>query len=306
MSRLPENEPECDRPRSAVIQLVIQSRPRDLGGFSVRRALPSPLRRLVGPFIFFDHMGPVTFGAGQGIDVRPHPHTALATITYLFEGEFVHRDSLGSTQAIRPGDVNWMIAGRGIVHSERTSQEVRARGGPVHGLQTWVAFPLKDEDTPPRFEHHPSSAMPAVELPGAHLRIVAGSAYGRTAPTGVLSPTLYAHALLDEGATLPIDDTHEERAVYVVDGAVECDGERFESGSMIVLEPHARAAVLAHGAANLMLVGGASLDGARHIYWNFVASSKERIERAKADWREGRFPKVPGDDVEFIPLPDDS
>jgi redox-sensitive bicupin YhaK (pirin superfamily) len=306
MSRHAENEPECHRPGGAVIQLVIQSRPRDIGGFTVRRTLPSPLRRLVGPFIFFDHMGPVTFAQGQGIDVRPHPHTALATITYLFEGEFVHRDSLGSTQAIRPGDVNWMVAGRGIVHSERTPPEARARGGPVHGLQTWVALPLKDEDIPARFEHHPSSTMPVVELPGAHVRIVAGNAYGQRAPTGILSPTLYAHVRLAAGSTFPIDDTHEERAVYVVDGAVECDGERFESGSMVVLEPRARAAVSAHIPANLMLVGGAPIDGARHIYWNFVASSKERIERAKAEWRAGRFPKVPGDEVEFIPLPDDS
>jgi redox-sensitive bicupin YhaK (pirin superfamily) len=260
---------------------------------------------MVGPFIFFDHMGPITFAPASGIDVRPHPHIALATITYVFEGEFVHRDSLGSEQVVRAGDVNWMVAGRGIVHSERTSPEVRARAAAMHALQTWVALPVEDEEMEPRFEHHPSSSIPSVQLPGADLRIVAGSAYGRTAPTGVLSPTLYVHARLAAGAALEIDDGHEERAVYVVDGTIDCNGQRFESGTMIVLEPAAQATVTAKGAASVMLVGGSPL-GARHIYWNFVASSKERIESAKSAWREGRFPKVPGDEVEFIPLPEDS
>jgi redox-sensitive bicupin YhaK (pirin superfamily) len=250
-------------------------------------------------------MGPVTFAPANGIDVRPHPHIALATITYVFEGEFVHRDSLGSEQVIRPGDVNWMVAGRGIVHSERTSPEVRARGAALHALQTWVALPVEHEEIDPRFEHHPSTSIPSVQLPGADLRIVAGSAYGRTAPTGVLSPTLYVHARLAAGAALEIDDGHEERAVYVADGAIECTGQQFQSGTMIVLEPGAQATVVASAASNVMFVGGAPLS-ARHIWWNFVASSKERIERAKSDWREGRFPKVPGDEVEFIPLPEGS
>jgi len=304
MSRYPDKEPECLGGHSAVIDLVIESRPRDLGGFSVRRTLPSTQRRQVGPFLFFDHMGPVAFAPGQGIDVRPHPHIALATITYLLEGEFVHRDSVGSEQPIRPGDVNWMVAGRGVVHSERTAPEVRERGARMHGIQTWVALPQGDEEIEPRFEHHPRSTIPVVSRPGAELHVIAGTAYGAKAPTGVLSPTLYVHAELDAGATLPIDDEHEERAVYVIDGAIECHGKRFGEGAMLVLHPGAHVAVQAAEKTNLMLVGGAPLDGPRHIVWNFVSSSKERIEQAKADWREGRFSKIPGDDTEFIPLPE--
>lgn len=304
MSRYLDKEPECLYADSSVIDLVIESRPRDLGGFAVRRALPSTQRRHVGPFHFFDHMGPVDFGPGQGIDVRPHPHIALATITYLLEGEFVHRDSVGSEQPIRPGDVNWMVAGRGVVHSERTAPEVRARGARMHGIQTWVALPQHDEEIEPRFEHHPRLTMPVVSRHGAELHVIAGTAYGAEAPTGVLSPTLYVHAQLDAGATLPIDDEHEERAIYVIDGSIDCDGKRFGAGAMIVIHPRAHVAVQAIGKTNLMLIGGAPLDGPRHIYWNFVASSKERIERAKVDWREGRFPKIPGDDTEFIPLPE--
>ncbi len=288
------------------IDLVIEARPRDLGGFTVRRVLPSPMRRLVGPFIFFDHMGPVGFAPGEGLGVRPHPHIALATITYLLEGEFVHRDSLGSEQPIRPGDVNWMVAGRGVVHSERTGPEVRANGGRMHGIQTWVALPQKDEEIAPRFEHHPRQTIPVVNRPGAELHVIVGTAYGATSPAGVLSPTLYVHAALEDGATLPVDDEHEERAVYVVDGAIECDGKRFEEGTMLVLRPRAAVSIRASGKTNVMLAGGAPIDGARHVFWNFVSSSKERIEQAKADWREGRFPKVPGDEIEFIPLPEGS
>jgi redox-sensitive bicupin YhaK (pirin superfamily) len=302
MSTLPDNEPVCTPGVAPPIDLVIESRVRDIGGLHVRRALPSALRRLVGPFIFFDHMGPVDFAPTQGVDVRPHPHIALATITYLFEGEIHHRDSLGTDQAIRPGNVNWMVAGRGIVHSERTPPELRARGGRLHGIQTWVALPQRDEELEPRFEHH--SDIPLVERPGAALHVIAGTGYGAKAPTGVLSPTLYVHARLDAGAELPIDDQHEERALYVVDGGIECAGLRFGEGTMLVLRPRTRAVVCATSKADIMLVGGAPLDGPRHIWWNFVASSKERIERAKADWREMRFPKVPGDEVEFIPQPD--
>lgn len=304
MSRYLDKEPECLRGEGPAIDLVIEARPRDLGGFAVRRSLPSPARRLVGPFIFFDHMGPVDFAPGQGIDVRPHPHIALATITYLLAGEFVHRDSLGSEQPIRPGDVNWMVAGRGVVHSERTAPEVRARGARMHGIQTWVALPQRDEEIEPRFEHHPRNTVPIVNRPGAELHVIAGTAYGAKAPTGVLGPTLYVHAELDAGATLPVDEEHEERAVYVVDGAIDCDGKRFGEGAMVVLHPRAHVIVKAIGKTNLMLIGGAPIDVARHIFWNFVASSNERLERAKADWREGRFPKIPGDDVEFIPLPE--
>jgi redox-sensitive bicupin YhaK (pirin superfamily) len=304
MSRYPDQEPECLGGDGAAIALLIEARPRDLGGFSVRRSLPSPMRRLVGPFIFFDHMGPVAFPPGQGIDVRPHPHIALATITYLLDGEFVHRDSVGSEQTIRPGDVNWMVAGRGVAHSERTAPEVRARGARLHGIQTWIALPQSDEEIEPRFEHHPRQAVPIVSRPGAELHVIAGTAYGAKAPTGVLSPTLYVHAKLDAGATLSVDDEHEERAVYVVDGSIACDGKTFGEGAMLVLHPRAQVHIEAVGRANVMLIGGAPIDGARHIAWNFVSSSKERIERAKADWREGRFPKVFHDDVEFIPLPE--
>jgi len=289
---------------SPAIDRVIESRPRDLGGFTVRRTLPSPTQRLVGPFIFFDHMGPIDFAPGRGIDVRPHPHIGLATITYLFDGEIVHKDNLGSNQTIVHGDVNWMVAGRGVVHSERTGPEVRARGGRVHGIQTWVALPLTDEETAPRFEHHPSRTLPLVKRHHAELRVIAGTAYGVRAPTGVLSPTLYVHAALDAGATLDVDGEHEERAVYVAGGSIDCDGSTFGEGTMIVLHPGAHVAVVATQRSTLMLVGGGPIDGPRHIWWNLVASSTERIERAKAEWREGRFPKVPGDEVEFIPLPD--
>jgi hypothetical protein len=289
---------------TAAIDRVIESRPRDLGGFTVRRTLPSPTQRLVGPFIFYDHMGPVDLPPGQGIDVRPHPHIGLATITYLFEGEFVHRDSLGSEQTIVPGDVNWMIAGRGIAHSERTGAKVRALGGRMHGIQTWVALPLRDEETTPRFEHHASSAMPVVTKHRVDLRVIAGTAYGAKAPTGVLSPTLYVHALLEAEATLEVDGEHEERAAYVVDGEITCDGSAFGPGTMIVLHPGERVTIVATRRANVMLVGGAPLEGPRHVWWNLVSSSHERIERAKTEWREGRFPKVRGDEHEFIPLPD--
>jgi redox-sensitive bicupin YhaK (pirin superfamily) len=292
---------------SGEIEDVVEGRARDLGGFDVRRVLPARMgatgTRRVGPFVFFDHFGPVTFAAGQGMDVRPHPHIALATLTYLFDGEILHRDSLGSQQVIRPGDVNWMVAGQGIVHSERTPPDVRARGGKMHGIQTWLALPLADEETAPRFEHHAQAAIPVVRRPGAELHIVAGTAYGLTAPTGVVSPTLYVYARLEAGATIPVDDQHPERAVYVVDGTVSCGGRSLAQGMMALLRAGASSTVQALTPARVLLVGGGTLEGERHIYWNFVSSTRDRIERAKADWREGRFAKVPGDDVEFIPLP---
>ena len=286
-----------------VIDRVIEGRPRDIGGFPVRRALPAIGHRSVGPFIFFDHMGPVDFAPGHGMDVRPHPHIGLATITYLLAGEIVHRDSLGSEQAIRPGDVNWMVAGRGVAHSERTSPEVRARGGRAHGLQTWVAVPRDREDMAPFFEHHPQHTLPLLELPGVTLRVLAGTAYGQTAPTGVLSPTLYVHATMAAGATLAVDDSHPERAAYLVDGEVECDGRTFGAASLLVLRAGASVALLARGAANVMLIGGAPLDGPRHIWWNFVASTLDRIEAAKAAWRADQLGTVRGDEDERIPLP---
>jgi redox-sensitive bicupin YhaK (pirin superfamily) len=304
MSVMPDYEPVCTHSGAAAIDLVIDARPRDLGSFSVRRMLPSALRRMVGPFIFFDHMGPAEFGPGEGINVRPHPHIGLATITYLFEGAIAHRDSLGSEQIIRPGDVNWMIAGRGIVHSERVPPEARAHGGRMHGIQTWVALPKAEEEIAPQFDHHTASAIPIVEKPGVTLHVIAGTAYGATSPTRVLSPTLYVHAVLETGAELLVDEEHAERALYIVDGDFEVNDRECEQGTMVVLQPQARVLVRARRGGRLMLLGGAPLDGPREIWWNFVSSSAARIEQAKADWREGRYPKVPGDEKEFIPLPE--
>jgi redox-sensitive bicupin YhaK (pirin superfamily) len=289
-----------------VVSLVIEPRTRDLGGFSVRRALPFASRRTVGPFIFFDHMGPADLAPGHGIDVRPHPHIALATVTYLFEGEIVHRDSLGSFQPIRPGDVNWMLAGQGIVHSERTGEAVRRSGGPLHGIQSWVALPRAQEEAQPAFHHHPAATIPRVERPGADIRVVAGHAYGARSPVGVLSPTLYVAATLESGAVLDVDPDHTERAVYVVEGEVAMGERRFDAGTMLVLRP-GPAALRALAPTRLVVVGGAPLDGDRLIWWNFVSSSSEQMEQAKRDWGDrnlARFPKVPGDEHEFIPLPE--
>ncbi len=304
MTQAPETEPVCSPGDTPAVELVIEGRPRDLGGFSVRRTLPSGLRRAVGPFIFLDHMGPVEFAPGEGMDVRPHPHIGLATITYLLAGEIMHRDSLGNAQAIRPGDVNWMVAGRGVAHSERTPPEVRARGGRALGLQTWVALPRDREDVAPSFEHHPQRTLPLIERPDATLRVIAGTAYGRTAPTSVLTPTLYVHAVLAAGAELAVDDTHAERAAYIIDGEVACDGRTFGAATLIVLRPEAPATLYACTAANVMLVGGAPLDGARHMWWNFVSSSRDRIEQVKAEWRNGGFAAVAGDEHERVPLPE--
>ena len=286
------------------VLLVIDPRPRDLGGFTVRRLLPAAGSRMVGPFIFLDHMGPAVLERGSGVDVRPHPHIALATVTYLFEGEIVHRDTLGSELAIHPGDVNWMLAGRGIAHSERSSSEERARGVRLHGIQSWVALPTAHEEDAPAFMHHPARTLPKVSRDGAELTVIAGTAYGAESPVGVLSPTLYVDAQLGPGARLTVDGTHPQRAVHVVDGLVEIGGRRLGPGVMALLRPGAEVLVRADGPARAMLLGGAPLDGERHIWWNFVSSSKERIERAKDDWRSGRFGKVPGDEEEFIPLPE--
>jgi redox-sensitive bicupin YhaK (pirin superfamily) len=285
------------------IDEILRAKPRDIGGFSVRRVLPAWPRQMVGPFIFFDHMGPAALAPGEGLDVRPHPHIGLATVTYLFEGEILHRDSVGSVQPIRPGDVNWMTAGRGIVHSERTPPGLRAAGARVHGIQTWVALPRAHEDVPPAFAHHPAAALPVVALPGATVRVVAGTAFGVRSPVDVFSPTLYAAAELAPGARLALPPEHEERAVYLVDGAASVDGVALEPGAMAVLASGADIEVRASAPSIVMLVGGAKMDGARFIWWNFVSSSRERIEQAKADWREDRFPSVPGE-TERIPLPE--
>ena len=301
---LPVNEPVAHDSASASIELVIEARERDLGdGFVVRRLLPSPQRRLVGPFIFFDHMGPVELAPGHGMDVRPHPHIALATVTYLFEGEILHRDSLGSLEAVRPGDVNWMLAGRGIVHSERSSDQTRKSGQRLHGIQSWVALPTEQEEVEPRFYHHPARSLPKLARDGVLLDVIAGSAFGLRSPVPVLSPTLYVHARLEAGAALALDGEHEERAVYVVEGALEVDQRSFQSGTMVVLRPGAEVLATASQPTRLMLLGGQRLTGERHLFWNFVSSDPARLAQAKQDWAERRFPVVPGDELEFIPLP---
>jgi redox-sensitive bicupin YhaK (pirin superfamily) len=281
---------------------VLEGRPRDLGGFSVRRVLPAGGQQTVGPFIFFDHMGPATFAPGEGIDVRPHPHIGLATVTYLFEGEFLHRDSLGSAQRIRPGDVNWMVAGRGIAHSERTAAAQRSQPSPLHGIQSWVALPAHDEETEPSFVHHPGATLPEREIDGTVLRVIAGTAFGLESPVRVFSPTLYVDARLAEGATLVLPAEHPERAVYVAAGAVYTESSLYEAGCLLVLARGESVRLEAPAGARLMLLGGAPLEGPRYIWWNFVSSRRERIDQAGEAWREGRFAAVPGES-ERIPLP---
>jgi redox-sensitive bicupin YhaK (pirin superfamily) len=282
---------------------VVVPRSRDIGGFEVRRALPAAGRRMVGPFVFLDEMGPAVFRSGTGIDVRPHPHIGLATVTYLFEGEIVHRDSLGTLATIRPGEVNWMTAGRGIVHSERTDPERRRAQHALSGMQSWVALPAAAEESEPAFVHHGADALPVVEGDGSRVRIVAGAIYGQRSPLRVFSETIYADAALAAGARLEVPNRADELALYLAQGAVEIMGERFESGRLLVLAPKAEIVVSALEPARFMVLGGASMDGPRHLWWNFVSRSKERIEQAKADWQAGRFAAVPGE-TEFIPLPD--
>jgi redox-sensitive bicupin YhaK (pirin superfamily) len=287
------------------IELLIQGRAHDLGGgFAVRRVLPSVKRRMVGPFIFLDHFGPMDVPAGGGMEVRPHPHIGLATVTYLFEGGIFHRDSLGYAQAIRPGDVNWMTAGSGIAHSERTEPEMRATGFRMHGVQTWVALPKSHEETSPAFEHVEVARLPAWTEGNAGLRLIVGTYAGRTAPTTHFSPIFYVGTELAAGDKLTVSPEHAERAIYVADGSVTLGDRQLGIGDLAVLATGQPADFVAGPqGTKAMLLGGAPMDGPRHIWWNFVSSSKERIEKAKADWREGRFAKVPGD-PEFIPLPD--
>jgi redox-sensitive bicupin YhaK (pirin superfamily) len=305
MSLQPTLDPVCsESPSESVIATVIDARPRDLGGFAVRRVLPAVARRMVGPFTFFDQMGAAVFEPGAGIDVRPHPHIGLATVTYLFEGEIVHRDSLGSHQPIRPGDINWMTAGHGIVHSERTSQQQRESGSRLHGLQLWVALPSAYEEVAPSFCHHPGVSLPERDHRGVKLRVLAGTAYGMTSPVETLSPLFYVDAQMSAGSELSLPGEHQERAIYVVEGAVHCGHGQAQPGRMLVFTEDARVTLRAEQPTRLVLLGGAPLDGKRYIDWNFVSSSRERLEQAKRDWREGRFPKVPGDEVEFIPLPE--
>jgi redox-sensitive bicupin YhaK (pirin superfamily) len=288
-----------------MIELVIPQRRRDLGGFEVGRVLPFAKRRMVGPFIFFDHMGPADFPPGipRSVDVRPHPHIGLATLTYLFAGEIMHRDSVGSEQPIRPGEVNWMTAGRGITHSERF-ERARREGGRVHGIQAWVALPREKEETEPAFSHHARRDLPGLEEGGVSLRLVAGEAFGAKAPVPVHSPLFYLHCELSPGAVVDPGDEYPERAAYVASGALEAGGQRYEPGQMLVFEPKAKAALRALTPATLMLLGGEPV-GERFIEWNFVSSSRERIEQAKADWRAGRMKLPDLDRDEFIPLPPD-
>ncbi|MCE2509576.1 MAG: pirin family protein [Alphaproteobacteria bacterium] len=286
------------------LEQVIRGRPRDLGGFTVRRVLPSSKRRTVGPFIFFDQAGPAELGPGQAIDVRPHPHIGLATVTYLFEGELLHRDNLGSAQVIRPGDINWMTAGSGIVHSERSTPEAREKTSPLSGIQTWVALPKAMEETAPGFFHHPKATLPRIEEDGICLRLLLGSLYGKTSPVKTLSETLYADVSLESGATLIFPAENEERGIYLASGEIEIGGENFADDGLLVLCTRDALSIRAKAPSRLLLIGGTAPDGPRFLWWNFVSSSEARIERAKKDWKEGRFGTVPGDAEEFIPLPE--
>lgn len=289
---------------AAGVETVIVPRARDIGGFEVRRALPSARRQMVGPFIFWDQMGPARFPSGEGMDVRPHPHIGLSTLTYLFDGEIMHRDSLGTAQPIRPGEVNWMTAGRGIVHSERTDSALRAAGAALYGIQAWVALPKAHEEVAPGFAHLGAADLPTIEGEGKQVRVVAGTLWGATSPVPSYSEMIYADAVLDTGAQLPVPAEHEERAVYVVEGTVSIAGDRFECGRLLILHPGDAVTVRAESRSRVLVLGGEPMDGPRYIWWNFVASSRDRIEAAKADWQARRFAIVPGDDQEFIPLPE--
>ena len=284
------------------IELIIQPRDKDLGGFSVRRVLPTARRKMVGPWIFFDHMGPADFPAGEGVNVRPHPHINLATVTYLFDGEILHRDSLGSTQAIRPGDINLMVAGKGIVHSERERPEVNAQPHSVHGLQLWLALPEADEETDPGFYHYPADELPSAEVEGVPLRVMMGSAYGLTSPVKTFAETLYVEAHLQAGQSITLPET-DERAVYVASGKLMAKETEIPEHAMAVFSSQPGVVLQATSESRIAIIGGENI-GKRFIEWNFVSSRKERIEEAKADWQAQRFPKVPGDEEEFIPLPE--
>jgi redox-sensitive bicupin YhaK (pirin superfamily) len=312
MSWRPTAEPEVvNEPPEAAVDLVIEPHERDLGdGFTVRRLLPAAKQRAVGPFVFFDHFGPTHLGPGRGLDVRPHPHINLATITYLFEGEIVHRDNLGSLQTITPGDVNWMTAGSGIVHSERTPPGLRVQGTSVHGLQLWVGLPREHEEAPPAFHHYAAAALPAFGDAGVQIRLLAGEAYGHRSPVATLSRLVYLDVRLAAGAAIELPNDLGDRGVYVVEGLVTCGGQAFSPTHMLAFGPGRRAQLRAEAPSRFVLVGGDRFAEPRHLWWNFVSSSESRIEQAKRDWRErrgdpaGPFPVVPGDDGEFIPLPD--
>jgi redox-sensitive bicupin YhaK (pirin superfamily) len=301
----PERAIQMLCPLPAGLSTVLLPRTHDVGGFEVRRALPARDRQMVGPFIFFDQMGPGEFLTGQGVDVRPHPHIGLSTVTYLFEGEILHRDSLGTEQPIAPGDVNWMTAGRGIAHSERTASARRAGPHRLAGIQSWVVLPKPLEEAAPDFAHHPGASLPVIEDRGTRLRLVAGTGWGHAAPVSVASELFYADVALAPGAAVPLPD-HEERGAWVMEGEVSVAGIAFEAGRMLVFRAGDPVSIKAGGqGARLLLLGGAAMDGPRFLYWNFVSSSRERIEEAKLGWIRDRMGLVvPGDEKEWIPLPE--
>lgn len=299
----PNVEADCDTAQGCgAIELVLQPREKELGGFSVRRLLPTARRKMVGPWIFFDHMGPADFPAGSGINVRPHPHINLATVTYLFEGEILHRDSLGSVQAIRPGDINLMVAGSGIVHSERERPELTATAHRLHGLQLWLALPEKDEEIDPAFYHYPAADIPTAMVDGVPVRVMMGTAFGVTSPVKTYADTLYLEAHLRAGQTITLPDA-AERAIYVAHGSLKAQATTLPEHAMAILTATPGVVLEATEESRIAIIGGAHL-GMRHIDWNFVSSRKERIEQAKHDWKTGKFRKVPGDESEFIPMPE--
>jgi redox-sensitive bicupin YhaK (pirin superfamily) len=304
MSWSPSHDPKLGDTQSCdALELVIVPRVRDLGGFEVRRALPHGQRQMIGPFIFFDQMGPVQFIAGAGLDVRPHPHIGLATVTYLFDGRVMHRDSEGNELEIAPGAMNLMTAGSGIAHSERSPQTFRAGGGRMFGIQSWIALPRAQEESAPSFQHFDAASLPTIEDGAFTARLIAGAAFGMKSPVGMLSDWFYAEVRLAAGASAPLDPDHEERAVYVAEGEVEIAGQVFEAARLLIFRPGDRITVRATRPARLMFLGGAALEGPRYIWWNFVSSRLERIEQAKEDWKTGRFKLVPGE-TEMIPLPE--
>lgn len=310
MSWNPALEPGCpDEVGLDAIETLIIPRSRDLGGFEVRRALPAPKRQMVGPFIFFDQAGPAELLTGQGIDVRPHPHIGLGTVTYLFKGDFHHRDSTGADQIIQPGALNWMVAGRGVTHSERTSEAARKGPNGLFGIQTWLALPEAVEDVAPTFEHHGKESLPMIEDTGVSVRLILGDAYGASAPAKMFSETFYADVKLDPGSRLPLPNDHEDRGIYIVEGSILVAGQQYEASQMMVFRPGDAITVAAGPqGARLMILGGATLNGPRYIWWNFVASSQDRIEEAKAEWQAGNWGRgrfdLPADDRdEYIPLP---
>ncbi|HYD15577.1 MAG TPA: pirin family protein [Hyphomicrobium sp.] len=305
MSWLPCEDPKPgDAASCDAIEHIIVPRVRDPGGFEVRRALPAAEKQMVGPFIFFDQMGPAEFLIGNGIDVRPHPHIGLATVTYLFDGELMHRDSLGTELEIKPGALNLMSAGRGIVHSERSSANARAAGSQLFGIQAWAALPKSHEEDEPAFAHYEATSLPRITGEGKTVRLIMGSLYGENSPAEFPHACFYAEAVLAPGAVLPLDADYDERAIYVVSGEVDIAGQAFSAGRLLVFRPGDRISILATSMARIMLVGGEPMDGPRHIWWNFVSSSKDRISAAKADWKARRFAPVPTDSEEFIALPE--